>query len=105
MLDPRRLNETGREDVPRCSTRPSSIIDARGREAAGEACMHTEMREVMPRGVGGRGKVRKRKKPTSQPVSQPPSSPVNQPVRQSSRRGSFSVTRSLTYSLATRCVN
>jgi hypothetical protein len=41
------------------------------------------------------------RKGASQLVSQPPSPPVNQPVRQSSRRGSFSVTRSLTYSLAT----
>lgn len=38
-------------------------------------------------------------------ISQASRPPVNQPVRQSSRRGSFSVARSLTYSLATRCVN
>lgn len=83
-MDPRRLDESRREDVPRCSTCcPSSIIDAREREAVGEACMHTEVREVMPRGVGGREKARKRKKPASQSATQFASQPASPSVKPS----------------------
>lgn len=73
----------------------------RVRSSGGDGVGDQHTRSVVSRG----GKWRKGGGKRKEPVSQPPSPPVNQPVRQSSRRGSFSVTRSLTYSLATRCVN
>lgn len=96
--DRRRLDETRREDAPRRSTRPSSIIGARG-TGRGSAYAYGSCGEVCARAEIGGGKVRKRKEPVSQSVSHPVRQSTSQSVSQAVAARSPSLVRSLTRSL------